>query len=44
MIFNFIGVTDYHQLAVEGMDHDPEHAPAIMAEGFAAAKDLAQTF
>ncbi|CAD5901706.1 MULTISPECIES: FMN-dependent NADH-azoreductase [Carnobacterium] len=44
MIFNFIGVTDYHQLAVEGMDHDPEHAPAIMAEGFAAAKELAQTF
>lgn len=44
MIFNFIGVTDYHQIFVEGMDHDPDLAPQIMAKGFEQAQTLAETF
>ncbi|MGX7420648.1 NAD(P)H-dependent oxidoreductase [Carnobacterium gallinarum] len=43
-IFNFIGVTDYHHIAVEGMDYNPDQAGEIMEAGFTAAKELAQTF
>lgn len=43
-IFNFIGVTDYHQIAVEGMDYNPDQAGEIMEAGFNAAKELAKTF
>lgn len=43
-LFNFLGVEDYHQLFVEGMDHNPAHADAIVAEAIETAKALGKSF
>ncbi|WEG72880.1 FMN-dependent NADH-azoreductase [Vagococcus intermedius] len=43
-IMNFVGVNDYHQLFIEGIDHHPEDSDKILAAAFASAADLAKTF
>lgn len=43
-IFNFIGVSDFHELFVEGMDYAPEDTPKIVAAAVAEATTLGQTF
>ena len=43
-IMNFVGVTDYHQIFVEGIDHHPEQREEILATVFAKADDVAAKF
>lgn len=43
-VFNFLGVDEFQQLFVEGMDHTPEKAEDIVAEALEKAKELAKTF
>lgn len=43
-IFGFIGVTDFQELFVEGMDHNPDQAQLIVAEARDKAIELAKTF
>ncbi|MFS0864683.1 NAD(P)H-dependent oxidoreductase [Fredinandcohnia sp. 179-A 10B2 NHS] len=40
----FLGITDYHQLFVEGMDHAPDKAPEIVSAAIDKAKELATAF
>lgn len=44
MLFNFLGVTDFHQLFVEGMDHAPDKASEIVNDAMNRAVELAKTF
>lgn len=43
-LLSFLGIQDYHQLFVEGMDHEPERAQEIVADAIQRAKELAKTF
>ena len=43
-IFKFIGVSDFHELFAEGMDHAPESAPQIMSDAIEQAILLGKTF
>lgn len=43
-IFTFLGVTDFHQLFVEGMDHNPEKADEIVEKAVEKAQQLAKAF
>lgn len=43
-LFTFLGVTDFHQLFVEGMDQNPEQAEEIVSRAIEKAKQLAATF
>lgn len=43
-LFSFLGVQDYLQLFVEGMDHDPSKAPEIVENAVKQAEQLAMTF
>lgn len=43
-IFGFLGIENGTQLFVEGMDHDPENADAIVAEAIEKARELGKTF
>lgn len=43
-VFGFIGITDYHDLYAEGMDHDPHEAEAIMADATRRVAEFARTF
>lgn len=43
-LFAFLGVTDFHQLFAEGMDHEPHRADEIMDEAARRAADLGRTF
>lgn len=43
-ILSFLGVKDYHQLFVEGMDNFPDKAEEIVAEAIEKAKELAKNF
>lgn len=43
-LLTFLGVTDFHQLFVEGMDHQPDKAEEIVAQAIAKAQKLAESF
>ena len=43
-VFGFIGVSDYHEIFAEGMDHAPDSAQRIMDEAIARLTDFARTF
>lgn len=43
-MFGFLGVTDYHEVFAEGMDHEPDRAEEIMADALAQARALAADF
>ncbi|WP_062355516.1 FMN-dependent NADH-azoreductase [Bacillus kwashiorkori] len=43
-LFNFLGVEDFHQLFVEGMDHQPERAAEIVSEAIQQAMEMAKSF
>ncbi|GFR38307.1 FMN-dependent NADH-azoreductase [Insulibacter thermoxylanivorax] len=43
-LFTFLGVTDFHQLFVEGMDYNPAEADEIVSRAVEAAQELAKTF
>lgn len=43
-LFTFLGVADFTQLFVEGMDHNPSQAEAIVNEALASARKLAESF
>lgn len=43
-LFNFLGVSDFHQLFVEGLDYNPAEADVIVARAIEEAKELAKTF
>ncbi|MGF2942394.1 FMN-dependent NADH-azoreductase [Enterococcus xiangfangensis] len=43
-ILNFIGITEFDSIYIEGADYDPENAPEIMAEAKKKAKVLAAQF
>lgn len=43
-VFGFIGVSDYHEIFAEGMDHDPDSAQQIMDEAITRITAFAQTF
>ncbi|WP_035051909.1 NAD(P)H-dependent oxidoreductase [Carnobacterium pleistocenium] len=43
-ISTYIGVTDFQELFVEGLDYDPAKTAAIMAEGIAKATALGKDF
>ena len=43
-IFNFIGVSDFHELFAEGLDYAPESAPQIMANAIEQASILGKSF
>ncbi|MGX7205142.1 FMN-dependent NADH-azoreductase [Enterococcus pingfangensis] len=43
-ILNFIGITEFDSIYIEGADYDPENAPEIMAAAKEKAKALAAQF
>lgn len=43
-ILNYIGITDFQELFVEGMDYAPDKAADIMAEGIEKATTLGKSF
>lgn len=43
-MFQFLGITDFEQLFVEGMDHFPDQAEQIVQEALEKAEELARTF
>lgn len=43
-ILNYIGITDFQEIFVEGMDYAPDKAADIMAVGFEKATTLGKTF
>ncbi|WP_241558913.1 NAD(P)H-dependent oxidoreductase [Oceanobacillus halophilus] len=43
-MFDFLGITDFEQLFVEGMDHHPEKADEIVSTAIQKATNLAKTF
>lgn len=43
-VFNIMGVTDYQNLFVEGMDFDKENAQDILNYGYRSARKLAKVF
>ncbi|MGO2083883.1 FMN-dependent NADH-azoreductase [Vagococcus sp.] len=43
-IFNFIGINDFTQLAVEGIDFQPDQAEVILDKALNQAKEIAKTF
>lgn len=43
-IFTFLGVSDFHQVAAEGMDHDPARADDIIAAALADVASVARDF
>lgn len=43
-MLNFLGITDFHQIAAEGMDHDPQNAEAIMDAAVEEVRELAAEF
>lgn len=43
-LLTFLGITDFHELFCEGMDHHPEKADEIVNEAIRKAKELAKTF
>lgn len=43
-ILKFVGVEDVQQIAIEGIDHHPEEAEAILAAVFENASSIAKTF
>ncbi|WP_407371019.1 FMN-dependent NADH-azoreductase [Carnobacterium sp.] len=43
-ILNYIGVSDFQELFVEGMDYSPDKAADIIAEGIEKATALGKTF
>lgn len=43
-ILNYIGITDFEELFVEGMDYAPDKAADIMAEGLEKATALGKAF
>ncbi|WP_230199795.1 NAD(P)H-dependent oxidoreductase [Bacillus andreraoultii] len=43
-IFTFLGVTDFHQLFVEGMDYNPDKTDTIVSEAIERAKEIANVF
>ncbi|MBL4951282.1 NAD(P)H-dependent oxidoreductase [Neobacillus sp. OS1-32] len=43
-LFTFLGITDFHQLFVEGMDHAPDKANEIVEKAVQKAAEIAKTF
>lgn len=43
-IFTFLGLTDFTQIAAEGMDHDPARADDIMAAALRRVQEVAAEF
>lgn len=43
-ILNFIGITDFDSIYIEGADYDPEKAPEIMDQAKEMARSLAAQF
>ena len=43
-IMNFVGVTDYHQLFIEAIDHHPEQRDEILGKAFDSATAIAKEF
>jgi len=43
-LFTFLGVSDFQQLFVEGMDQNPSQADEIVSNAIEAAKQLARSF
>lgn len=43
-ILNYIGITDFQELFVEGMDYAPDKVTDIMADGIEKATTLGKTF
>lgn len=43
-IFTFLGVTDFHQLFVEGMDYNPDKTDTVVSEAIERAKEIANVF
>src|SRR5699024_9797585 len=43
-MFQFLGITDFHQLFVEGMDHFPDQAEQFIADALKEADELGKTF
>src|SRR5699024_11593064 len=43
-MFEFLGVTDFSQFFVEGMDHFPDQAEEIVQTALKKAKELGKTF
>lgn len=43
-LLTFLGVKDFHQLFVEGLDYNPAEADKIVAEAIEKAKESAKTF
>lgn len=43
-ILDFVGIKDYSELFIEGIDYDPEIGPKVMADAKAKAEALAKTF
>ena len=43
-MFTFLGITDFHEITAEGMDHEPDNAQAIMEAAFEQVRELAKTF
>lgn len=43
-MFTFLGISDFHQFAAEGLDHDPASADDIMRDAHARLRELAATF
>ncbi|MDF0478686.1 FMN-dependent NADH-azoreductase [Vagococcus sp. PNs007] len=43
-IMNFVGVTDYHQLFIEAIDHHPEQRDEILGKALDSATAIAKEF
>lgn len=43
-VLGFIGVTDFQQVAVEGVDHEPARADEFMHAGIVQVREVASTF